>query len=78
MEWFSTFPITRSAEENAVGVAIGKEPTNLEIHADDAQERHLPENLAKETGIESTKDVGPAVGAEKDIQAESEDGSTVP
>lgn len=78
MEWFSTFPITRSAEENAVGVATGKELTNLGIHASDAQGLHLPENLAEEMGIESTKGVGPAVGAEKDILAESEDGSTVP
>ena len=78
MEWFSTFPITRSAEENAVGVATGREPTNRGIHADDTRELHLPENLAEEMGIESTKDVGPAVGAEKDILAESEDGSTVP
>jgi len=78
MEWFSTFPITPSAEENAVGVATGRELTNLGIHDDDTQELHLPENLAEKTGIESTKDVGPAVGAEKDILAESEDGSTVP
>ena len=77
MEWFSTFPITRSAEESAVGVATGREPTNLGIHGDDTQELHLPENLAEEMGIESTKDVGPAAGAEKDILAESEDGSTV-